>query len=107
MAGTLLYQSRRVQTLRRKLLMENYMILSALKAIDVSTLSRADWISVGMALKEEGFPCSVWDDWSRNDKRYHPGECTQMGEFPGVRHSRQGRYYRPDGEGPGLGSPCR
>ena len=50
-------------------------ILSALKAIDVATLSRADWIAVGMALKEEGYPCSIWDDWSRNDKRYHPGEC--------------------------------
>lgn len=50
-------------------------ILSALKSIDVSTLTRADWITVGMALKEEGYPCSVWDDWSRNDKRYHPGEC--------------------------------
>ena len=50
-------------------------ILSALKAIDVSQLSRADWIAVGMALKEEGYPCSVWDDWSRNDSRYHPREC--------------------------------
>lgn len=50
-------------------------ILSALKSIDVSTLTRADWIAVGMALKEEGYPCSIWDDWSRNDKRYHPGEC--------------------------------
>lgn len=50
-------------------------ILSALKAIDVATLTRADWIAVGMALKEEGFPCSVWDDWSRNDSRYHAGEC--------------------------------
>ncbi len=55
--------------------MENNNILSALKAIDVATLSRADWISVGMALKEEGYPCSIWDDWSRNDTRYHPGEC--------------------------------
>ena len=54
--------------------MDNH-ILSALKAIDVSTLSRADWIAVGMALKEEGYPCSIWDDWSRNDSRYHPGEC--------------------------------
>ena len=60
--------------------MENYYILSALKAIDVSTLSRADWIAVGMALKEEGLPCSVWDDWSRNDTRYHPGECEKKWE---------------------------
>lgn len=37
--------------------------------------TRAEWIQVGMALKEEGYPCSIWDDWSRNDKRYHPGEC--------------------------------
>ncbi len=50
-------------------------ILSALKTIDVASLSRAEWISVGMALKEEGYPCSIWDDWSRNDRRYHPGEC--------------------------------
>lgn len=38
-------------------------------------MSRADWITVGMALKEEGSPCSIWDDWSRNDPRYHAGEC--------------------------------
>ena len=54
--------------------MKNH-ILSALKSLDVSTLDRASWLAVGMALKEEGFPCSIWDDWSRNDSRYHPGEC--------------------------------
>jgi RecA-family ATPase len=55
----------------------NTNLLSALKSIDVSALSRADWIAVGMALKEEGLPCSIWDDWSRNDSRYKPGECEQ------------------------------
>ena len=50
-------------------------VLSALKSLPVADMSRADWITVGMALKEEGYPCSVWDDWSRNDKRYHAGEC--------------------------------
>ena len=54
--------------------MENN-LLSALRAIDVSKLTRAEWISVGMALKEEGYPCSVWDDWSKIDSRYDPGEC--------------------------------
>lgn len=53
-------------------------ILSALKAINVSELTRADWIAVGMALKEEGYPCSVWDEWSRDDSRYHPGECDRL-----------------------------
>ena len=53
-------------------------ILSALNAIEVADLSRADWIAVGMALKEEGYPCSVWEDWSRNDRRYHAGECSRI-----------------------------
>ena len=50
-------------------------ILSALSYINVAEVDRAAWIQVGMALKEEGYPCSIWDDWSRNDPRYHAGEC--------------------------------
>lgn len=53
----------------------NRNILSALKFLDVASMTRAEWITVGMALKAEGYPCSIWDDWSRNDRRYHPGEC--------------------------------
>lgn len=50
-------------------------ILSALKAIDPSEVSYQEWINVGMALQNEGYDCIVWDEWSRNDRRYHPGEC--------------------------------
>jgi len=50
-------------------------ILAALQQIDVSAVSYQEWINVGMALKAEGFACQVWDDWSRCDRRYHPGEC--------------------------------
>lgn len=50
-------------------------ILSALKHIDVAGLTRAEWIMVGMALKQEGYSCDVWDEWSRKDIRYHAGEC--------------------------------
>lgn len=53
-------------------------LLSALQYLNVADLDRADWISVGMALKEEGYSCSVWDEWSRNDERYHPGECERL-----------------------------
>lgn len=53
-------------------------IMSALKAIPVAELSRQDWILVGMALKEEGYPCDVWDDWSKNDSRYKPRECAKL-----------------------------
>lgn len=34
-----------------------------------------EWVSVGMALKHEGYPCSVWDDWSKNSNKYKEGEC--------------------------------
>lgn len=47
----------------------------ALSYINPAELDYQTWLSVGMALKEEGYPVSVWDTWSRNDSRYHPGEC--------------------------------
>lgn len=46
-------------------------LLEALNALDPSRLSYQEWVDVGMALKTEGLPCSVWDDWSKRDtKRY-------------------------------------
>ena len=53
-------------------------ILKALHQIPVSTLTRAEWIQVGMALKDEGYPCNVWDEWSQDDSRYHAGECERQ-----------------------------
>jgi RecA-family ATPase len=50
-------------------------LLDALKHIDVSKVSYQEWINVGMALKAEGYDCSIWDSWSQNDKRYKDGEC--------------------------------
>lgn len=59
-------------------------VLAALKVIDVAALSYQEWVNVGMALKHEGFPCSIWDDWSRNDKRYKSGACDKKwGTFEG------------------------
>ena len=49
-------------------------IISALNALDVASLSYQEWVQVGMALQAEGYDCSVWESWSRNDRRYHPGE---------------------------------
>ena len=46
-----------------------------LEYISPSELSYQEWVDVGMAIKHEGLPCSVWDDWSQSDRRYHPGEC--------------------------------
>ena len=55
--------------------MNNENILDALKYIDVAYLDYQEWINVGMALKTEGYDCSVWDNWSRADTRYKAGEC--------------------------------
>ena len=55
-------------------------ITECLKYISPADLDYQTWVSVGMALKEEGCSCDVWDNWSRNDSRYHPGECAQKWE---------------------------
>ena len=50
-------------------------IEQALQYIDCSTLSYTEWIQVGMAVKEAGMGCEVWDAWSAQDSgRYHPGD---------------------------------
>lgn len=36
-----------------------------------------DWVAVGMALKNEGFPPKVWDDWSRGGVKYPGAEEIQ------------------------------
>ena len=51
-----------------------------LSYIPPSELTYTEWVNVGMALKAEGFGCAVWDDWSRADRRYHPGECERKWE---------------------------
>lgn len=52
----------------------------ALKYISPSDLSYQEWVNVGMALKEEGYSVTVWDNWSANDNRYHKGECEKKWE---------------------------
>ena len=54
----------------------NDMLLAALSHINCADCSYQEWINVGMALQNEGFECSVWDDWSQGDvQRYRKGEC--------------------------------
>ncbi|MBS4198592.1 AAA family ATPase [Bacillus sp. FJAT-49732] len=57
--------------------MENKLdLLSLLEYIDPSILDYQEWLNVGMALRQEGYTASDWDDWSKRDGgRYHPGEC--------------------------------
>lgn len=44
--------------------------------IDPSQLDYQNWVNVGMALKEEGYNVSDWEEWSARDTaRFHSGEC--------------------------------
>ena len=63
--------------LERKVFMN---LTECLKYIAPADLDYQTWVNVGMALKQEGLPCSVWDDWSRADSRYHAGECSRKWE---------------------------
>lgn len=58
--------------------MENnqYDLLEVLNSIDPAKLDYSAWLSVGMALDQEGYSVEIWDAWSQRDPgRYHPGEC--------------------------------
>lgn len=58
-----------------------YDLNEALACIDPAALDYSGWLAVGMGLKEAGYPCSAWEDWSRRDGgRYHPGECARKWE---------------------------
>ena len=51
---------------------------NVLDHIPCSGVSYQEWIDVGMALKYEGYPVDVWDDWSREDfGRYKSGVCAK------------------------------
>lgn len=54
----------------------NFDLCELLNFIDPRNCSYQEWVNVGMALKYEGYSCSVWDNWSQGDAdRYHSGEC--------------------------------
>ena len=56
-------------------------LLNALNALDPSKCTYSEWVQVGMALKAESLPCSVWDEWSRRDSaRYVVGDCEKKWE---------------------------
>lgn len=53
-------------------------ILDALYAINPGNCNYQEWINIGMALKEEGYSASDWEEWSARDAgRYHRGECAK------------------------------
>lgn len=55
-------------------------LIEIIQHIPPAQLSYQEWVNVGMALKLEGYPCTVWDTWSRNDSRYKTGVCEKKWE---------------------------
>lgn len=56
--------------------MENgYDIIKILGKLNPAELTYQEWLNVGMALEHEGYSVEVWNGWSKNDSRYHEGEC--------------------------------
>lgn len=49
-------------------------IIPLLKFIDPDE-NYETWLQVGMALKHEGYPLTIWEDWSRSGSKFHEGEC--------------------------------
>ncbi len=60
--------------------MDNIDLKELLPYINPAACNYQEWVDVGMALKHEGYSVSVWDTWSRNDRRYHHGECEKKWE---------------------------
>lgn len=53
---------------------EKFDLVPLLEFISPSALDYNDWISVGMALKHEGYGIDIWDSWSQPDSRYNARE---------------------------------
>lgn len=62
-----------------------YNIPDVLAHVDPGVLDYTEWLNVGMAIKAEGLPVSVWEQWSlRDPARYKSGECERKwGSFQG------------------------
>ncbi len=59
--------------------MDNQMdLLNVMEYIDPAELDYQGWVNVGMALQQEGYPCSVWDSWSQRDPAQIP--CRRVRE---------------------------
>lgn len=59
---------------------QTYDIKELLDYINPAELEYQEWVNVGMALKESGYTAEDWDIWSRQDSRYHKGECFRKWE---------------------------
>lgn len=56
-----------------------------LEYIDPAQCSYEEWLNVGLALHQEGYPMFIWEEWSADDgERFHEGECAAKWESFGL-----------------------
>ena len=55
--------------------LKRFRIERMLEHINVVDGEYEKWLSIGMALKNEGFECSLWEQWSRFQPEFKEGEC--------------------------------
>ena len=65
---------------------DKFDLIPLLEYIPPTQLDYLDWVSVGMALKQEGYGFDVWDTWSQQDSRYNSREMESKWESLG--HSK-------------------
>lgn len=52
-----------------------------LEYIDPAQCSYEEWLNVGLALHQEGYPMFIWEEWSADDgERFHESECAAKWE---------------------------
>ena len=55
--------------------MKGYLLWLALESLDRQKIIVDDWHQIGRALLNEGYPCEVWDEWSKDLPWYRAGLC--------------------------------
>lgn len=64
-----------------------YDINEVLNALDPCDIQYQDFIIVGMALKDAGYPFSMWEDWARRDTERYKGNGNMERKWEGFGHN--------------------
>lgn len=55
-------------------------VIEALEFINPADCSYQEWLNVGMAIKDAGLTCELWDRWSKRDPGRYDGGCWKKWE---------------------------
>lgn len=64
-----------------------YDMQEVLDFLDPSDVQYQDFIVVGMALKDAGYPFSMWEDWARRDTKRYKGNGNMQRKWEGFGHN--------------------